>query len=694
MTHAADTPLPLPLCRQIDSVCDAFEQAWIRGERPIIEKQLGAVGEEGRPMLLNELVRIELEWRSRLGERPTDAEYATRFPSCASALGDWLSEAQAAATAAERMAADTAHRSILDTPPPPAGAVAGGSTATFHRAPPRVLGEYDLLEPLGAGGMGEVYQARHRRLDKLVALKVLPADARPSADRVARFLREMKAIGNLDHVNVVEAHDAGEDGGIVYLAMKLIEGIDLGRLLKERGQLPVAEVCDLARQAALGLEYLHRRGLVHRDLKPSNLMRTPEGVVKVLDLGLARWESAGEVKEHLTAAGSVMGTPDYMAPEQIGNLAVDQRADLYGLGGVLFYLLTGRPPFAHRKGLYDKLDAHVKEPPADVRSLRADVPAVLAEFVDRLLAKSPDQRPQTAMEVAQTLGAFIPAAAVASPHPVSGRRRKRPWMPWVAAAAGVAAVALGMVAIHFSRWDRVSEPTLPAVTLGGAPSTPAAPPTTIRIAPPPDTRPARVRVVKFDVKHFARVRDTDGSQGDRPMGILGEKSFSTRLGDSVEVEAELSQPAYAYLIAFRPDGTEELCSPDSAEQPPEKGAVVRYPSQEKKRGENYGLDEGEGLQAFAVVISSRPLPPYREWRSGLGAAAWDKYLASAGVVWLDQGDRMLDYTTDHPRSQRGKDREVTGKTPLSRVTDWLRQGRGVDTVATIGFAVLPKEKNR
>src|SRR5262249_14395689 len=147
------------------------------------------------------------------------------------------------------------------------------------------------------------------------ALKVMRQTQLASPDALARFYRETEAVGQLDHPHLVEAHDAGEQGGIVYLVLKLIDGVDLHRLVKEKGPLPVAEACELVRQAALGLQYLHERGLVHRDLKPSNLMRTTAGTVKVLDLGLARLRSEANT-DHLTAPNMLMGTPDYLAPEQ------------------------------------------------------------------------------------------------------------------------------------------------------------------------------------------------------------------------------------------------------------------------------------------------------------------------------------------------------------------------------------------
>src|SRR5262249_15144217 len=153
-------------------------------------------------------------------------------------------------------------------------------------------------------------------------------------------------------------------------------------------------------------------GLVHRDVKPSNLMRPPEGTVKLLDLGLARWREEGGVGDDLTGNAQGMGTPDYQAPEQVrGAAAVDGRADLYGLGATLFFLLTGRAPFAHRKGLYVKLDAHRDEAPPDVRQFRPEVSAALAELVSRLLAKKPEHRPQTAAEVAAALDTFVAGVA-------------------------------------------------------------------------------------------------------------------------------------------------------------------------------------------------------------------------------------------------------------------------------------------
>ena len=664
MSNVTDTPLPPQLLRTIDPVCDAFERAWKQGERPVLEDRLGNVVEAVRSVLLAELIRIELEWRFRRGEQPSDAEYRTRFPSCADRLEDWLNEAQdSAELLTSNIPADTGAPDASRTGTYVPAAPSGGA------APPRVLGEYDVLERLGGGGMGEVYKARHRRLDKLVALKLLPVGSRHALDHAARFLREMKTIGGLDHVNVVEAHDAGEQSGVVYLVMKLVEGVDLSKLVRQRGPLPVAEACELARQAALGLQYLHERGLVHRDIKPSNLMRTPDGVVKILDLGLARWRVEAADGEQLTEAGQIMGTPDFLAPEQARSAAdADIRADLYGLGATLFYLLTGRAPFAHRQGIYEKLEASRAEKPPDVRSLRPEVPAALAALLDRLLAKRPEDRPRTPKEVAAALAelATTGTETVREGKPVRIKSRRR-WL-----TAGVCGLmVLGVAGILIPRNRRVPEMPLN--------------PDRQEIA---KVASSKVRVLSLEIKHFANIR-RDGSPFDQPRGVLGKNSFAARRDDSVTVEGRLSRPAYAFLISFRPDGTEEVCFPENEDEAPPLTDNPRYPS--VSRGVNYGLNEGEGLQLFALVVSSKPLPSFKTWRARLGASPWRKSPAPPGVVWRDDGTNVEALTGD-ANDTRGKGRQVSGKTPVVNLMDWLRQAPEIDSVAAVGFAVLPKNK--
>lgn len=259
--------------------------------------------------------------------------------------------------------------------------------------------------------MGVVYRARHTELEKIVALKVLSPRRTQDTEALARFRREMKAVGRLAHPNIIQATDAGAVEGTHFLVTEFISGIDLATLVKQHGPLPIPDACELIRQAAQGLQHAHDNGLVHRDIKPSNLMLSAYGRVKVLDLGLARLQEAGhdQAKGDSTASGIIMGTCDYMAPEQADDPhAVDHRADLYGLGCTLFHLLVGHAPFADTryKTPLQKIQAHALEPIAPLQSARPDVPAELAAVVDRLLAKNPEERFASADGVAQALRPF------------------------------------------------------------------------------------------------------------------------------------------------------------------------------------------------------------------------------------------------------------------------------------------------
>jgi serine/threonine-protein kinase len=275
-----------------------------------------------------------------------------------------------------------------------------------------VLGPYLLLERLGEGGMGQVFKARNSKLGRLVALKVIHPECLADPDSVRRFQREIRAGAQLDHPNVVRAYDAGEAGSRHFLVMEFVAGTDLKRLVDRRGPLPVAEACEYARQAALGLQHAHERGLVHRDIKPSNLLLAvggpAAGVVKVLDLGLVRRarQADGESSSTLTEEGWVVGTPDYLAPEQASDpRKADARSDLYSLGCTLYFLLAGRPPFPFGSPT-DKVIKHAMLDPLPVEQLRPDVPPALAAVLRKLMAKRPEDRYQTPAELAAALAAL------------------------------------------------------------------------------------------------------------------------------------------------------------------------------------------------------------------------------------------------------------------------------------------------
>jgi WD40 repeat protein/tRNA A-37 threonylcarbamoyl transferase component Bud32 len=286
-----------------------------------------------------------------------------------------------------------------------------------------LLGSYVLLEKLGEGGMGQVFKARHDLLGRVVAVKVIRKDRLAGPDAVRRFRQEVRAAAQLSHPNLVLAYDADEVRGMHFLVMEYVEGTDLARLVERSGRLPVAQACDYARQAALGLQHVHERGMVHRDVKPSNLLLSQpgregqSGLVKLLDLGLARLGAGpgGERSSTLTEEGMVMGTLDYLAPEQAKDAhAVDIRADLYSLGCTLYHLLAGQPPF-DRGARLEKLFNHQWGEAVPVERRRPDVPPRVAAVVRRLMAKRPEDRYQTPAELAVALDdpdLLAPAPAV------------------------------------------------------------------------------------------------------------------------------------------------------------------------------------------------------------------------------------------------------------------------------------------
>lgn len=278
---------------------------------------------------------------------------------------------------------------------------------------PAELGEYQLLEKLGEGGVGSVFKARHVKLDRIVAVKTLGRRFLDDEKALARFEREMRAVGRLDHPNVVRAHDAREFDGLPVLVMEYVDGLDLGQVVRLCGPLPVPNACEAIRQAAMGLQAAHDLGLVHRDIKPSNLILDQQGVIKILDLGLARFQTDPVDDKELTGSEQTMGTADYIAPEQVCDThAADIRSDIYALGCTFYKLLTGHAPFCgpeHRTCL-QKMLAHVHKHVPPVSQLRYDVPPAVDAIVTRMAAQAPPDRFPTPGAVVQALTPFCAGA--------------------------------------------------------------------------------------------------------------------------------------------------------------------------------------------------------------------------------------------------------------------------------------------
>jgi serine/threonine protein kinase len=280
-------------------------------------------------------------------------------------------------------------------------------------APGTKLNPYEIVSPLGSGGMGEVYRAHDSRLGRDVAIKVIPRESSHDSERVRRFEQEARAAGTLNHPNVCAVYDLGTHEGSPFVVMELLEGETLRQIL-QGGTIPLRKALDYAAQAAEGLTAAHAKGIIHRDLKPENLFVTKGGRVKVLDFGLAKLTGAevsvpgpgiaGEMAPPgtMTSPGAILGTTAYLAPEQIRGESVDARTDVFSLGTVLFEMLCGRRPFDGRTSA-DVMSAILNQEAPALATLRPDAPPQLAWFVRRCLAKHPDRRVQTSLDVRNEL---------------------------------------------------------------------------------------------------------------------------------------------------------------------------------------------------------------------------------------------------------------------------------------------------
>ena len=326
------------------------------------------------------------------------------------------------------------------------------------------LGPYEVLSPIGAGGMGEVFRARDPRLGRDVALKVLPADHAADPDRLRRFEQEARAVAALNHPHILAVHDVGREGGVSYVVFELLEGQTLRRKL-ERGPLPARKAVDYAVQICRGLSAAHARGIVHRDLKPENLFVSQEGQVKILDFGLATLrppqatggiDSLSPTQSAPTAAGAILGTAGYMSPEQVRRQPADARSDLFVLGAILYEMLSGRRAFRGETAA-DTDAAILDQEPPEIVGGEGPVPPGLERVVRRCLEKDPEERFQSARDLAFALEALTgPSGSEAAP-PLRPRRR------WLKRAAFLAAVIAAILVAVWSK-GRSGTPAVGPIT--------------------------------------------------------------------------------------------------------------------------------------------------------------------------------------------------------------------------------------
>jgi serine/threonine protein kinase len=268
-----------------------------------------------------------------------------------------------------------------------------------------IVGRYIILDRIGSGSMGRVYKAHHPMMDRVVALKIIAPEIASNERAVARFQREMRLVGRLDHPNVVRAFDADQFHRILYIVMEYVPGYSLGERLK-KGPIPALEMVEYAAQAALGLAHAHEQGIVHRDIKPSNILRNREGRIKILDLGLGVLMEADSAATFATADGIAVGTVDYMSPEQACGRDVDGRSDVYGLGCAMYHLMTGRLPFPGSSPI-ERLGKRISGRHVPITEYLPDLPSNFVRVLDKMMAHKPHERFAGAAELAVALQSLI-----------------------------------------------------------------------------------------------------------------------------------------------------------------------------------------------------------------------------------------------------------------------------------------------
>jgi WD40 repeat protein/anti-sigma factor RsiW len=432
---------------------------------------------------------------------------------------------------------------------------------------------YRVGDWLGTGGMGTVYRAEHLIMERPVALKVIRRSlvAKPAA--VERFRQEVKMAARLVHPNIVTAYDADQAGDTHFLVMELVTGISLDKLVQKQGPLSAAEACHYIRQAALGLQHAGERGMVHRDIKPQNLVRTTEGLIKILDFGLAHLGQANEwtstlssgdtpVAETVTVDGEVMGTPDYIAPEQVSSPhTADIRADIYSLGCTFYFLLTGQAPF-HEGTALQKLHAHAIQKPTSLTELRRDLPPKLVRMIQRMMAKDRAQRYQMPADVVRALVPFLDPKVARKLPPEDlpwrtqwqffWRRYKRPIVAAVAVLLVAASILAAPTIIRIANNEgtlvvQTDDPDVEVILMQGGQQ--------VRIVDPKTKRQIDLKSGAYEIKL---------AEGDNELRLSTNEFTLTRGGREIvkvwrelkvgEIRCYRGHSGGVWDVAFSPDG--------------------------------------------------------------------------------------------------------------------------------------------
>jgi serine/threonine protein kinase len=626
-----DDSLPPEDLARVIAACDGFESEWNAGRPRRIEDALALAGEPKLARLFGELLALEVELKRRDGRHADPEPYIARFPDQAAIVLDIFA-------------------GCTVTVPHPDETIPGMTTepASQHEG-------YELLRKIGEGGQATTYLARDRALQRLVVLKRYHGVVSPG--RRDAVLNEGRALARVRSPFVAPCYGVENRGDEIDLVVEYIPGRPLDEGAANDGA-DFRRGARLVEQVAEGLAEVHACGLLHRDIKPQNIIVGDDGLPRLVDFGLAVPVASEALQE-------VSGSPRYMAPEQARGQGerVDTRTDVYGLGGVLYDLLTGQPPRGG-KTLGEILEQARGAAIVPPRRLNPRIPRALERICLKAMAADPKSRFASADALRLAL------------------RRYRLMQP-VAPVLGAAAVLLALLVPAWAFWPRSAKPLQDAsgrAIAGGGNTNPP--------SEPVQSPPGDLRVTRFEIPHFPKL---DAKHFDpKRAGTLGRNSFTAHEDDEVIVRAELSEPAYAYLIAFRPDGTDELCDPDDEDTPPQKKPQPQYPPPTKS-DERYRLSEGAGLCAFALVVSRQPLPSYREWKKRIGPIAWAAKLPyDPGIVWRDDDQGLQPLLAYETAGTRGKG--VTAResgAPAAKLASWLRGLPGIDAVTLEAFPVEP-----
>jgi eukaryotic-like serine/threonine-protein kinase len=554
------------------------------------------------------------------------------------------------------------------------------------------LGPYEIVTPVGAGGMGEVYRGRDTRLDRTVAIKVLPSEA-PAPEWLERFRREARAISRLMHPHICALHDVGEHNGVAFLVMEYLEGQTLAERL-EKGALPLEQVLDFGAQIADALDRAHREGVVHRDLKPTNIMLTRDGV-KLLDFGLAKLVETARssplsvvtATKELTEDGKLVGSVPYMAPEQAEGHEADARTDVFALGVTLYEMSTGRRPF-RGESTASLIVAIMTSEPAPVSSLRPLAPPRLERVVGRCLAKDPEARWQSARDLAAELRWI--AEEPASTRPAVGEKQKRRPLPMVGVLAAVAAA--GAAASVLGLRPRTPIPSFHRMTFRRGTVSSA------RFAPDGQTI---VYSAAWESRPYELFQTREGSVEYRPLGLSGARILSISRGGEMALlldhQTFLARPGTVARVPLAGGVPRELLenvidadwTPDGSlavlvsrgdmrvvEFP--QGTKV-YESRERlrflrvsPRGDQLAFIEGVFAKGDVVLLdrSGRKRVLSRGWAPALGLA-WSP---GGDEVWFT-GARGDDVPSLHAVSLSGGERVLARAPDPILVQDVSREGR-------------------